>query len=241
MPVIDERRAASRSALRYRPLDDQAPSQPGPLVARASRRARSDVHTTTAPGRTDDFGPEKEEELPRSQRQAAPVSRRTTVPSKRVRQRPHPLFFIVAGMLVALLLWAGLTQALAWGNNEYNTIVYGYPRIFQIDQVVGHHDSPQDPSHFLAMNLKGRIIIIEIPGGDVSKSVVFTGPILFGPNSDLEPVTLRFVDLNGDGRPDMVIEVQGEQIVFLNDQGTFRPLKPGEQNQIMQRLRQLEQ
>ena len=50
------------------------------------------------------------------------------------------------------------------------------------------------------------------------------------------PVTLRFVDLNGDHLPDMVIEVQGSQVVFLNDQGSFRLMKPSEQNQIIQRL-----
>ncbi|HXR66947.1 MAG TPA: hypothetical protein VN729_13525 [Ktedonobacteraceae bacterium] len=91
----------------------------------------------------------------------------------------------------------------------------------------------------MALNYHGQIEVIEFPGGDPTHARVFLGPQLFGSNSDLAPATLRFIDLNGDGKPDMVIEVQGSQIVFLNDQGSFRPLKPNEQNQIMQHLRQL--
>ncbi len=32
-----------------------------------------------------------------------------------------------------------------------------YPRTFQVDAVVGHNDSATNPSHFIAMNLNGRI------------------------------------------------------------------------------------
>jgi hypothetical protein len=86
---------------------------------------------------------------------------------------------------------------------------------------VGHHDSPQNPSHFIAMNLNRHIIIIETPGDDVSKSVVFSGPTLLGQGQDLTPVTLTFRDVNHDGKLDMIVNVQGSQFVFFNENGTF--------------------
>ena len=239
MPVLDtERRSATRSALRYRPIDTDE-SGPAPVIAR-QRRSRPDTLAISAPTAPDDLNP-VEEKRPPSRRRAVTQTppQRSTTPA-RARRRFHPLFFVGVGLLVTIFLWIGITQLVAWGANAYNTIVYGYPRTFQTDAVVGHQDSASSPSHFLALNFHGQIEIIEFPGGDPTHARVFLGPQLFGQNNDLAPATLRFIDLNGDGKPDMVIEVQGSQIVFLNDQGSFRPLKPNEQNQIMQRLRQLE-
>jgi hypothetical protein len=92
-----------------------------------------------------------------------------------------------------------------------------------------------------AINLHGLVEIIEWPGGEAAHARIFLGPQLFGPQSDLEPVVLRFADLNGDHLPDMIIEVEGSQIVFINARGTFRPLQSNEQNQVMQALQGLGQ
>lgn len=137
-----------------------------------------------------------------------------------------------------VLLLVGVTQAFIWGNNVLNGLCYGYPRSFQVDAVVGHNDSPSAPSHFLAINLHGQVEVVEWPGGNASHARVYLGPQLFGPGSDLEPVTLRFVNLTGNHLPDMVIAVQDSQIVLINDQGSFRPMKPEEQGPILQRLHQ---
>ncbi|HEX7733761.1 MAG TPA: hypothetical protein VF458_02825 [Ktedonobacteraceae bacterium] len=240
MSVLEsERRSATRSALRYRPIEVNS-SGPGPLVAR-QRRSRPDTLTITTPVPPDELDLEEESHPPRRRSAARPVAPRKSTPPTRVRRHFHPLFFVGLGLIATILLWTGVTQLLAWGANTYNNIVYGYPRTFQIDQVVGHQDSISSPSHFLALNFHGRVEVIELPGGDATRARIFLGPQLLGTNSDLDPVTLRFVDLTGNGKLDMVIEVQGSQIVFLNDQGTFRPLRPDEQNQIMQRLHQLKQ
>ena len=106
---------------------------------------------------------------------------------------------------------------------------YGYPRTSQTDAVVGHHDSPANPSHFIAINLHSHIEVIEFPGGDVTHARVYLGPTLIGTGQDLVPVTLSFKDVNGDGKPDMIVSVGGTIVVFINDNGQFRPLKPGEQ------------
>src|SRR5258708_7062909 len=99
------------------------------------------------------------------------------------------------------------------------------------------HDSPKanrnvglgpaktPTSHFVAENLHGEIIVIEIPDGDPSKSKIYIGPQLFGDNADLTPVTLSFKDVNGDGKPDMLMHVQDQTIIFLNDGTQFKTPK----------------
>ena len=104
---------------------------------------------------------------------------------------------------------------------------YGRPRTFQIDAVVGHNDSPSHPSHFIAMNLNRRVLIIELPGGDSSKAKIFNGPVLIGPGQDLAPVTLTFQDVNGDGLVDMIVNVQDAHFVYINAKGTFLPARSG--------------
>lgn len=138
-------------------------------------------------------------------------------------RRPHWLVFVGLTMLVMILGWLTLSALGSWWQITQDDWHYGRPRTFQIDEVVGHRDSQQNPSHFIAMNLNRHIIVIEIPGGDPSKSVVFNGPTLSGPGQDLAPVTLSFADVNHDGKKDMIITVQGNQFIFLNENATFVP------------------
>jgi hypothetical protein len=144
-------------------------------------------------------------------------------PRKRDLRRMHWLLYIGLGMIAALALWALGSSALAWGTDQYNNIVYGNPRTFQIDMVVGHNDSPAHPSHFMALNLHGQVIIFELPGGDPSKAIDYTGPDLVGTNPDQIPVTLSFSDVNGDHMLDMLVHVEDKVIVFLNNGTKFVP------------------
>jgi hypothetical protein len=100
---------------------------------------------------------------------------------------------------------------------------YGRPRTYQVDQVVGHNDSPQNPSHFIAINLRRQVEVIEFPGGDATHAKIYMGPLLLGPEQDLAPVTLTFKDVNGDGKIDMIVNVQGSHFIFLNTGTQFRP------------------
>ena len=242
MPVLNQERVSTRSALRYRPLPVADQAQPGPIAARRSR-ARPDASAVATKGAPDDLDLEEaEEDQPPRRRSAAPAPRRKAMPPPpaQTRRRLHPLFFLGIGLLAFGLLWWGMEQALIWGNNELNTLRYGYPRTFQVDAVVGHQDSARNPSHFEAINLHGQIEVIEWPGGNAAQARIYVGPQIGGPDNDLAPVTVRFVDLNGDGKPDMVMTAIGEQIVFINDQGSFRPMRPDEQGPVMQRLRQIQ-
>ena len=137
--------------------------------------------------------------------------------------RTHPLLWLGVGMLVMFLLWVGLQDLGAWWSVHQDDVTYGRPRTAQYDVVVGHADSPAHPTHLIALNLHGTIEIIELPGGDSAHAQIYQGPHLFGPGADLFPVTLTFPDPSGDGHPDMDVHVQGQVIVYLNQNRQFVP------------------
>jgi hypothetical protein len=67
------------------------------------------------------------------------------------------------------------------------------------------------------------VVVIELPGGDTSKAKIYRGPPLIGPDATLYPVTLSFPDPNENGKPNMEVHVQGQTIVYLNQNGQFVP------------------
>jgi len=132
-------------------------------------------------------------------------------------------------MMVGWLLRSWLVN---WWQVTQDDWKYGRPRTSQVDAVVGHNDSAADPSHFIALNLRRHIQIIELPGGDSTKMKVYVGPLLIGDGQDLAPVTITFKDVNGDNKPDMLVNVRDSHFVFINENGAFRPLHPGENVQM---------
>jgi hypothetical protein len=164
-----------------------------------------------------------------------PAQRQPRTDTTPVRERfklkgyPHWAFYVGLGMIAAIVLWLLGSSVVAWGQNVYNNWHYGYPRTFQTDTVVGHNnDSKAHPSHFIAMNLNRQIVVIEFPAGDPSKAVSYVAPIyISGNGGDLAPVTLEFRDVNGDGKPDMIIHVwlpgQNQVFVFINNGKSFVP------------------
>lgn len=146
----------------------------------------------------------------------------------RSRPRIHWTVFVGMAMITMLLGWIVLTMLANWWQVTQDDWHYGRPRTYQVDMVVGHSDSAANPSHFVALNLRSHIQVIEFPGGDSSKAKVYVGPTLIGPGQDLAVVTLTFKDVNGDGKLDMIVNVQGSHFVFINDSGQFRPARPNE-------------
>jgi hypothetical protein len=161
--------------------------------------------------------------------QTAPEEAATAHATPRRRWKWHPLVFVGLGLFIMVIGYLLFGAVSAWWQGTLDGWQYGYPRTYQTDAVVGHHDSPANPSHFIAINLHSHIEVIEFPGGAVTHARVYLGPTLIGTGQDLAPVTLSFKDVNGDGKPDMIISVGGTIVVFINDGGQFRPLKPGEQ------------
>lgn len=79
-----------------------------------------------------------------------------------------------------LLVWIIGSTLIGWWHTQQDAQHYGMPRTYQTDVRVGHGDA-EIPSHFIALNLHGRVVITEFPGGDVTREVTYVGPTLFGP------------------------------------------------------------
>jgi hypothetical protein len=151
-----------------------------------------------------------------------------TRPSRR-RLHVHPLLYLGIGMLAMLALWVVGQWLANWWQHHQDYSTYGYPRTWQTDAVVGHNgDAKENPSHFIFLNLNARVEVIEFPAGDATKAKIYIGPTLLSDGGDLIPVTGGFADVNGDGKPDMIIKIQDQRIVFMNTGDGFRPLQQGE-------------
>jgi hypothetical protein len=148
----------------------------------------------------------------------------TAEPEQRQRSGPrfHPLFYVGLGMLIVVVVGVVVLTIAQWWQVKQQDMQYGRPRTYQVDAVVGHDDSPQHPSHFIVLNLRGHTCIIEFPGGDATKANIYTGPILYNQGSDLTPVTIQFQD-NGTGKPDMILHVGNQQFRYRNTGNTFVP------------------
>ncbi len=141
---------------------------------------------------------------------------------KEEQKKVHWLLYVGVGMIAALALWVTASTLLAWGTEKYNDIIYGNPRIYQTDYVVGHnHDSLAHPSHFIALNLHGQVIIVELPAGDPTKSIDYIGPALIAVGDEKIPITLSFSDVNNDNKVDMIVHIQDKEVHFCNNGSKF--------------------
>ncbi len=171
-------RLTPRSAVRYRPLvdgDARTDADPPealpitPTVLRASRLRQPDI----------------EKEVPDDA--APPAPKLAPRPGKRpMRSRPrhsiHPVLYLGVGMLAMLATLAARAFVIGWVSTALDDLHYGRPRTFQIDAYVRHNEAPGMPSHFIALNLRGHIEVIELPGGDASHARIYLGPQLYGFN-----------------------------------------------------------
>lgn len=221
-----------KSVLRYRPIGNGNTSKPltgrhaavtsiaPPTVQRASRPRSGELTTG-----------------PRSR--PVPITPHPSAFLRGTKHRAHPLLYLGGGMLAIVLLWLLLSCVFALVTTAVDDLRYGRPRTFQTDQWVGHNEQGGSRSHFIAVNLNRHIEIIELQGGDATHTKIYLGPQLTGTNDDLTPVTLTFADVTSHHKLDMIVNVQGSHIIFINDQGGFRPLLPTEQHQAEQFLQHL--
>src|SRR5712692_5561383 len=108
-------------------------------------------------------------------------------------------------MILMFFAWQGVMWIGNWWTLHQQDATFGRPRTYQFDAVVGHNDSPDSPTHFILINLNRRVEIYEEPGGDPSKTIIYSGPTLYGDGQDLTPILGRVADLLGNGKPDLII------------------------------------
>ena len=210
-------------------IDEDYPDEPVyPRMPSSARRYYSTPSNVAARHENTryEYHPDQMQRIParRSAQQANGVQCATAVvPVVTQRRGFHWSVFMGLGMILMILGWIGYGYVSSWWQLHQDDATYGRPRTAQYDVVVGHGDSESSPTHIIAINLNARIVIIEVPGGDTSKSRIYSGPQLFGQNADLTPVTLSFPDINNDGKPHMVVHFQGSTLIYLNQNGQFVP------------------
>jgi hypothetical protein len=138
------------------------------------------------------------------------------------KRKTHWLLLIGIGMILMFLMYVGATALLNWWTNHQLDATYGMPRTYQVDQYVGIGDSPDHPSHFIFLNLRGRVEIIDLPGGDGAHAKIYMSATLLSDSEASIPVTGEFKDL-GNGKIDMIVHIGDQRIIYLNDGTQFKP------------------
>ena len=234
-----EQRAQHTSISRRAPATADEHLQPPLLLPEASwHRAghSSGIHPEDQPYQSEALRrrlppqPEVEDEEDDPPHTRSSAIRRYVTTAPVTRQHPprrwHPLLRIGLFGIVMVVCTMALLMIPPAYQRWQDDLHYGYPRTYQTDAVVGHGDSASHPSHFIALNLHGHLDVIELPGGDPSKAIIYVGPTLYGQGQDVDPATLSFEDVNHDGRPDLVLHFEGQMFVFLNNGKTFQESHP---------------
>ena len=160
-----------------------------------------------------DIPKRRQAQLPPSAPTRDPIQDEGEQPARQKR-KVHWLVFAGLAVLIMLVGWTALNLFATWWQVHTDDVTYGNPRTFQLDAVVGHNnDSPTSPTHFIAENLHDKIIVVEIPAGDISKSRSFAITTLTQ-GSALTPVTIELRDVNADGKPDLLVHIGDPGNVF---------------------------
>ncbi len=154
-----------------------------------------------------------------TEQQTAPVA------SAQRRQGMHWSVFVGLTLLCMVVGFVLFSALATWWQHTDDYLHYGMPRTFQMDAVVGHQDSATHPSHFIALNLDGHLSVIEMQGGEVSKTVIYAGPVIYGQGSDLVAVTLSIVH-DQRGQPELVLHYQNNEIILYNGKDGKFHLQP---------------
>jgi len=145
---------------------------------------------------------------------------------------PAHFFLTATGVLLlvivlALFLTMYVFPALRSWNDER---VYGYPRTLHMRASVGHGTATAPYSDFIAENVRGRIYVVEIGESSTAPTLIHAYYIiqLTGEGNDLIAITaITFSDMNGDGKPDMLVTLgNGSTFVLYNTGTSFSQQNP---------------
>jgi hypothetical protein len=142
--------------------------------------------------------------------------------------------YVVTGALALVAIYLLLSSVVSWGQVFIDDVRYGRPRTFHLTANVGRPEEANAPSHMIAMNLERQVVVLEIPGGDATRTRALPGPYLFGAGEDLTPVTMRLEDVNSDQSPDLIVQVKNEEMVYINRDGSFQLITAEERQLLLQ-------
>ncbi|HLG64742.1 MAG TPA: hypothetical protein VKY19_22570 [Ktedonosporobacter sp.] len=144
----------------------------------------------------------------------------TPAPQSPFMLQQHPWDSFLVGMLLCLILFlVGQQVVLPFVTATADQWHYGDAQLSQLDADVGHGGM----SHLIANYYHGYIVVIEILLSHPQDNRVY---VLSGFRDLPTPpvLTLGVQDLNGDGKPDLLIKIEGTalQAVLFNAGKTFQ-------------------
>ena len=144
----------------------------------------------------------------------------TPVPTPPFLLQQHPWGSFLVGMILCLMLFlVGQQVVIPFVTATSDQWHYGDARLSQLDADVGHGGT----SHLIASYYHGHIVVIEILVSHPQDNQVY---VLSGFRDLPTPpvLTLSVQDLNGDGKPDLIIKIEGTalQAVLFNAGKTFQ-------------------
>ncbi len=140
--------------------------------------------------------------------------------------------FGIAVVCVLVLSYLVVSFAVHSWQNWQDDMTYGRPRITRLVANVGHNEANGAKTLFTAQNINGQISITEFPGGDPTKTRVIVGPQLFGKDKDLIPIKLQTRDVNDDGADDLIATADDQVLIYINENGNFRPINDTERAKL---------
>jgi hypothetical protein len=162
-----------------------------------------------------------------------PVPPPTHVTEETGQFRTTPTWFLLIAVGIILLAFVLAFLIIVFVIPSYNKWNddrnYGYPRTTHMKAVVGHGTTADPYSFFTAENLNGYVFIWEItPSSDPTTTHVYYIAQFSGANNDLIPISsITFQDMNGDGKPDMLVTMgNGSTYVLYNTGKEFVQQNP---------------
>lgn len=141
-----------------------------------------------------------------------------------------PLFVFI--IVISFLFFV----VIPWVQVKRDDFVYGRPRTMHLTVDLNPTDDIYKPTHFIGMNLDRRVVVFAIPPEDAEKAQVLKGPYIPGRSADLIPVRLRMALVNDDPFPDLVIDVDGEEIIYVGENGKLRLINDQERSNYSRKL-----
>ncbi len=161
--------------------------------------------------------------MPRSAIRYRPTAQQQAPPRKRL----HWLVWVGVAIFVMVFGWILFSMIGSWWQTTLDDWHFGRPRTYQTDQNVGHFGYI---SHFVALNLNGKIEVIETQpqNPDQRQATHMYIAATLATDQNLQPVTLKFEDLTGSGKLDMLVFVGNSlQVPLYNNGASFQSQPPG--------------